>query len=97
MLPPNWMTHRKNLLSRSPLPQTETQITDTTSRPVPTCPAARPPSRRTVLRAAMRTAVTKIDAALNLADHAIPPPPACWPANPQPARPVCRNGMICAA
>jgi hypothetical protein len=30
----------------------------------------------------MRTAVTKIDAALNLADHAIPPPPACWPANP---------------
>jgi hypothetical protein len=45
----------------------------------------------------MRTAVTKIDSALNLADHAIPPPPACWPANPQPARPVCRNGMICAA
>jgi hypothetical protein len=30
-----------------------------------------------VLPAAMRTAVTKIDAGLNLADHAIPPPQAC--------------------
>jgi hypothetical protein len=81
----------------SPLLQTETQITDTTSRPVPACPAVTPITANPVVRAAMRTAVTKIDAGLNLADHAIPPPQACWPANPQPTRPVCHNGVICAA
>jgi hypothetical protein len=86
MRPPNWMTHRKTLLSRPPLPQTETQITETTSRPVPTCPAATPHRGEPCCEPQMRTAVTKIDAALNLADHAIPPPPACWPANPQPGR-----------
>jgi hypothetical protein len=56
----------------SPLLQTETQITGTTSRPVPTCAAATPIAANPVVQAAIRTAVTKIDAALNLADHAIP-------------------------
>jgi hypothetical protein len=58
----------------SPLLQTETQITDTTTGPpVPTCTAVTPIAANPVVRAAMRTAVTKIDAGLYLADRAMPP------------------------
>jgi len=99
------MTHRKTLLSRSARRCCRPKLRSQTPPPAGRCryaPAVTPIAANPVLRAAMRTAVTKIDAGLNLADPAMPPGRrragrptlSCWRMT---ARPVCHNGVICAA